>query len=494
MYELLTPDEMGRADRLAIAAGPFDGRQLMDNAGRAVAAEILARYGDAARADILCGPGNNGGDGYVVARELQRAGMAVSLHALAPPKSGADAADAARRWGGAALDLDAFDPSPGALVIDALFGAGLERPLAGKALAAVERAGEAGCRVVAVDLPSGLSGASGAVLGGACPAELTVTFFRKKPAHLLHPGRELCGEVVLADIGIGAGVLDEVKPTCFENLPPLWRGHLPATARDAHKYSRGAAAVFSGGPSSTGAARLAAMAAQRAGAGAVTVLSPPSAMLVNAGHLTSIMLRPVGDAGAVEAFLGEGKTSAVAIGPGFGVGERLREMIAAVLAGKLKTVVLDADALTAYGAAPRRLFDRIAAAPAGSVVLTPHEGEFARLFPDLAADKALSRLDRARLAAKRAGAIVVLKGPDTVVAAPDGMAAINANGGPVLATAGSGDVLAGIVTGLAAQGMAGFHAACAAVWLHAETGNLAAHGAIAEDFIHLLPAVFTELL
>lgn len=494
MHELLTPDEMGQADQLAIAAGPLDGPQLMRNAGRAVAAEVLARYGDATRADILCGPGNNGGDGYVVACELRRTGMAVSLHALAAPKPGTDAADAAQRWDGPTLDMDAFDPAPGGLVVDALFGAGLERPLAGKALAAVERAKKAGCRVVAVDLPSGLSGASGAVLGDACPADLTVTFFRKKPGHLLYPGRDLCGEVVLADIGIRAEVLDQVKPDCFENLPALWRGHLPATERDAHKYSRGAVAVFSGGPSSTGAARLAAMAAQRAGAGAVTVLSPPSAMLVNACHLTSIMLRAIDNASEAEAFLAEGKTAAVAIGPGFGVGERLRRMIATVLAGRLRTVVLDADALTVYADAPQNLFDMIAAAPKGSVVLTPHEGEFARLFADLAADNTLSRLDRARLAAERSGAVVVLKGPDTVIAAPDGMAAINANGGPVLATAGSGDVLAGIVTGLAAQGMAGFHAACAAVWLHAEAGNMAARGAIAEDFIHLLPAVFTELM
>ncbi len=500
MHELLTPGEMGQADRMSIEAGPFAGLQLMRNAGVATAGEILRRFSDSARVDVLCGPGNNGGDGYVIAGELHRAGMAVAVYALAPPKPQSDAARAAADCPLAPLPIEAFHPDRSALVVDALFGAGLERPLAGAALEAVEKTAAAGSRVVAVDLPSGVSGDSGFVLGGACAADLTVTFFRKKPGHLLYPGRGLCGEVIVADIGISSSALDEVRPRCFENLPPLWQGAIPLPAVDAHKYSRGAAGVFSGGPSSTGAARLAAMAAQRAGAGAVTVFSPASAMQVNAGHLTSIMLARLDTADDLAAMLRESRARAFVIGPGFGVGEKTREFVSVITGadparpvGKSPAaLVLDADALTSFTSAPAMLFNRPDGGPA--MVLTPHEGEFARVWPDLAANSDLSRLDRARTAAKRAAAVVVLKGPDTVIAAPDGRAAINSNGTRWLATAGSGDVLAGIIAGLAAQGMPVFEAAASAAWLHAEAGKLAGPGAIAEDFVHLLPAVLAELI
>ena len=487
---------MALVDRMAIAEGPFSGLQLMQNAGRAIAREILARFAEIGSADVLCGPGNNGGDGYVVAGELARAGIPVSIFALAPPKPGSDAALAANECSVETNEIGNFSPEAGTLVIDALFGAGLQRPLSGAALNAVERAKSAGCPVVAVDLPSGLSGHSGEVLGAACPANLTVTFFRKKPGHLLFPGRQLCGDVVLADIGISAQVLDEVEPLACENHPSQWRNQLPFPQTGAHKYSRGAVGVFSGGFASTGAARLASMAAQRAGAGAVTIYSPGNALQVNASHLTSIMLAKLDTADDLFAVMADGRCHAFVLGPGFGVGEKARDFVRVLTGNDVdrktdtlpETLVFDADALTSFAGSPQSLFERPENGPA--LVLTPHEGEFRKLFADIAVDDGLSKLERARSASARSNSVVVYKGPDTIIAAPDGRAAINTNGTSWLATAGSGDVLAGIIAGLTSQGMPAFEASCAAVWLHGESGRIAGQGSIAEDFIQSMPAAF----
>jgi hydroxyethylthiazole kinase-like uncharacterized protein yjeF len=498
--ELLLPAEMAEADRRAADAGPFDGVGLMRNAGQAVAALVLARYPSAARVHVLAGPGNNGGDGYVVARLLNESGVAVSLWASGKPRIGSDAAVAAMECPLRAQALAGFDGRPGDLVVDALYGAGLSKPLGGVDAEAVEKVSALGLPVVAVDLPSGVSGMSGAVLGSAFRAEVTVTFARKKPGHLLLPGREMCGEVVLADIGIGDAVIASLGVKTFANEPDLWREALPAPAVDAHKYKRGHVGVFCGGPGSTGAARLSATAAARCGAGAVTVLSPGSAMQVNAVHLTAIMLRRVDDGADLSAFRVERRPSAFVLGPGFGVGEKARAFAFAALGSgaepdgtRIEGLVLDADGITSFKDEPDALF-AAAADSRTALVLTPHDGEFSRLFPDLAADKNLSKLDRARKAAARAHGTVVCKGPDTVIAAADGRAAINANGAPWLATAGSGDVLAGIVAGLLAQGMPAFEAACAAVWMHGEAGSRFGPGLIAEDLPLALVPVLRALL
>lgn len=495
-HEILTPDEMAEADRRTIAGGVFDGWQLMRRAGAAVAGEVLARWGDRPGADIVCGPGNNGGDGYAAARLLAERGWPVRLFAEGPPRAGSDAERARAECPLPAAALADFRPDAGRVVIDALYGAGLSRPLEGAAAAAVRSIAEAKPPVVAVDLPSGVSGATGQVLGCAAAARLTVTFARRKPGHLLYPGRGLCGEVVVADIGIGDAVIGSLATRLVENRPAGWRSLLPRLEPDTHKYRRGHVGVFSGGPSSTGAARLSALAAARAGAGAVTVLSPASAMQVNAMHLTSVMLRRVDGPADAVTFVGERKLRAAVLGPGFGVGEKLRKIVLALLEMRegAAALVLDADAITAFAEAPASLF--IAAGDRGAppLVLTPHEGEFARLFCDLARDTALSKVERARKAAARAHGAVVLKGADTVIAAPDGRAAINANAAPWLATAGSGDVLAGIIASLTAQGMPPFEAACAAAWLHAEAGSRFGPGLIAEDLPGLLPGVLRELL
>ncbi|WP_265518770.1 NAD(P)H-hydrate dehydratase [Nitratireductor luteus] len=492
MIELLTPQEMSRADALAMENGPDDGGGLMRRAGATVVDEVLARFAEAPGFDILCGPGNNGGDGYVVADLLGERGLDVAVWRLAAPRAGSDCEAMAARCRAENSPLEDYRPVPGRIAIDALFGAGLSKPIEGTAAQALGKLRNAGVRVVAVDMPSGVSGATGQVLGIAAPAVLTVTFFRRKPGHLLYPGRALCGETVVADIGIDAGVLDEIAPRCFVNDPALWRAQWPVMEPDLHKYRRGHVGVFSGGPMATGAARLSARAAARIGAGAVTLLSPGAALAINAMHLTSIMLRRVEGEQELLQFHEERNPKAYVLGPGFGVGEQTRRFAELVLEAQQSAgLVLDADAITAFAGNPQRLADA-ASKRRGDLFLTPHVGEFSRLFPELGGNDDLSKLDRAREAAARMNAVIVFKGPDTVIAAPDGRAAINANAGPHLATAGSGDVLAGMIAGLCAQGMSGFEAASAAVYLHGETGNCCGAGLIAEDLPERLPQILRD--
>jgi hydroxyethylthiazole kinase-like uncharacterized protein yjeF len=493
--ELLTPMEMAEADRLAIEGGPFDGYALMRNAGIAVAAEALRRFPAACRFDVLCGPGNNGGDGYVAAQRLLESGAAVMLWCLGDPRPGTDAALAAADCMVPRQELEAYRPQHGTVVIDALFGAGLARALSGPAAAAALALEKTPLPVLAVDLPSGLSGETGRPLGPVLHAAATVTFFRKKPGHLLYPGRSLCGDVKLVDIGIPDRVLARVAPRLFENDPVWWVHKIPVPAEETHKYARGHVGVFSGGPLATGAARLAARAAARMGAGAVTVLAPEAAAAINAAQLTAIMVRTINDAEALMAVAESRPATAYVFGPGLEVGAETRALGLALLAARpSRGVVLDASALRAFAEDQNALLAAIAANGERPVVLTPHESEFAALFPELKPAAIPSKLERARAAARRAGAVVLLKGPDSVIAAPDGWAAINANGTPWLATAGSGDVLAGMIAALIVQGMPAFEATAASVWIHAEAGRTFGPGLIADDLPEALPPVISRLL
>jgi len=479
---------MSRADRLTIGRGT-PGITLMENAGRAVADAVAARFARGP-VSVLCGPGNNGGDGFIAARLLRERGWSVTLFLLGErERLQGDAAEAAHRWEGPVHPLTADAGAGASLIIDGIFGAGLARDVNGVAGEVIRRIGEAGIPVAAIDVPTGLDGDTGQVRGTAFQAALTVTFFRAKPGHRLLPGRQLCGELAVADIGIGDDVLAEIAPSTFENGPAVWGARFPRPRLDAHKYARGHALAVSGGPANTGAARLAARAALRAGAGLVTVASPPNALAVNAAHLTAIMLKGFDGADGLARILEDKRKNACLIGPGAGVGQATREnVLAALLSGA--AMLLDADALTSFAEIPRDLFVAIKGYFAGPVVLTPHEGEFARLFPGLQGGK----LARARAAAAEAGAVVVLKGADTVIAAPEGRAIINGNAGPELATAGSGDVLGGIILGLLAQGVPAFEAAAMGVWLHGEAGQAFGPGLIAEDLPEMLPSVLRDLL
>jgi NAD(P)H-hydrate epimerase len=458
----------------------------------------------------------------VAARLLREAGHRVRVGLLGRRESlGGDAALMAARWaeaGGAIEALSGETPAgtlaamlAGAdVIVDALFGAGLSRPLDGVAAEAVVAINAAARPVVAVDVPSGLDGTSGEAAGPVVEATRTVTFFRLKPGHLLLPGRLRCGDVQLVDIGIPEGVLADIAPRTWANRPAIWRDRYPRPHLEAHKYTRGHAIVVSGPAESTGAARMGARAALRAGAGLVTLVGSAAATAINATHSTAVMVRAIPNDTALAEVLADTRRNAVLIGPGTGVGAATASSVLTVLASPA-AAVLDADALTSFAPAegappvkaaglgfvvraeadptPEALFAAIRGR-AAPVVLTPHEGEFQRLLGALAG----SKLDRARRAAAASGAVVVLKGPDTVIAAPDGRAAINDNAPPWLATAGSGDVLAGLITGLLAQRMPAFEAACAAVWLHGEAAAAVGIGLIAEDLPEALPRVLARLL
>lgn len=472
---ILTVAEMGAADRAAIEAGT-PGIELMERAGLAVADAVCARF-DPQPALVLCGPGNNGGDGYVAARLLKARGWPVEVRALAEPAT-QDAQAASARWDGSTRPLNGGLGE--GLVVDAMFGAGLSRPLEGPAAGAAVALASRADRVVAVDVPSGVPGDTGRPLGPALCAGLTVTFHARKPAHVLEPGRSLCGEVVVADIGLG-----ETPTRTVENGPELWLARFPWPTAASHKHARGRLIVVSGEAWSTGAARLAARAGLRIGAGLVTVYSPSDAVAANAAHLEAVMLRPFDTDLELEQAAAE--VDAAVIGPAAGVNETtLLNVLALARTGA--ALVLDADAITVFRDDPEELFSVLDR----DDVLTPHPGEFERLFPGVLKG-APERITAARRAAEKAGAVVLLKGADTVVAAPDGRAAVNVNGSPWLATAGSGDVLAGFIGGLVAQGMESFEAACAAAWIHSEAAELHGPGLIAEDLPGLSPSVLRRL-
>ncbi len=477
---LLCVTQMNEADRLTVAAGKsvFD---LMESAGRAVAGEIARRW-TPRPLTVLCGPGNNGGDGFVTALALSQSGWRVRVALTVPRDALRGAALAhAQRWPGPVEEVGPGVLEGAGLVVDALFGAGLNRPLDAQTSEILALVESRGIPLVAIDVPSGVLGDSGAA-EGAVAAACTVTFARKKPAHLLLPGRDLCGEVLVADIGIPHGVYDALAIDTWENAPTQWLGNLPQPQFSANKYTRGHALLVGGYPM-TGASRMAARAAARVGAGLTTIAVPEPALAVYAAALTSIMVHPLGSDRDLAALLADRRYTACLIGPGAGVNDSTRERALQMLASG-KAVLLDADAITAFATHPEHLF----AAIRGPCVITPHEGEFKRLF-SVDGDK----LTRARAAAKRSGAVIVLKGSDTVIAAPDGRASINSNAPATLATAGSGDVLGGLILGLLAQGMDSFLAACAAVWMHGAAGAAFGPGLIAEDLPDLIPGVLREL-
>jgi len=483
---ILTTAKMYRADALAME-GSTPGLELMENAGRGIAEAIQARW-DARPVSVLCGPGNNGGDGFVVARLLRDAGWPVRLALLGgttSPKG--DAAANAERWQGGTEPMSADVLEDAELVVDALFGVGLARALEGAAAEVIEAINARWMTCVAVDVPSGVHGDSGEIMGIAPRADLTVSFFRPKPAHFLMPGREYCGVLEIVDIGIPGTVLEEIRPNTFVNDPETWIGRFPWPAADGHKYSRGHA-VIAGGAVMTGAAQLAAGAARRVGAGLVTIATPTEAFPIYAAGQPGNLVRPLAAPSAFADLLDDPRINACLVGPGAGVEDATRDRVRAALAAN-NASVLDADALSVFGDAPEDLF----AAINGPCVLTPHGGEFRRLF-GAADEDSNSKIERARQAAARSGAVVLLKGADTVIAAPDGTVAVNDTGTPFLATAGSGDVLAGMITGLLAQGMTAFDAACAAAWLHGTVAEGFGPGLIAEDLVDGIPEALDELL
>ncbi|MCY4048045.1 MAG: NAD(P)H-hydrate dehydratase [Hyphomicrobiales bacterium] len=488
MNILLTADETRAAEAFACRNG-ISGATMMENAGVSVAGIIRKRFSPRETL-VLCGPGNNGGDGFVIARELRRAGWRVRVARDAKRHLPADADAMAQLWQGKNFPLESLEklPRKPQLVVDALFGTGLTREISDVYARAIKTVASWQVPVVAVDMPSGIDSNSGAVHGVALQADITATFFCGRPGQYLFPGRRFCGEVIVCDIGIPDDALDAMDESCrvFLNRPGVWHKHLPQPRETSHKYRRGHVVVRGGGLAHAGASRLAARAALRCGAGMVTLACSPSALLAHASQETAVIVTSV-DANGLESLVSERKVRAMVLGPGNGVGEETREFVLRAL--RLPTaLVLDADALSSFVGCIEKLSDAIAKHN-GGVVLTPHSGEFERLFGEIGSDK----LSMTRSAAKRIGAVVVHKGADTVVADACGHVVIADNVPYSLSTAGSGDVLAGMLGGLLATGMPAFHAAGCGVWMHGQTAQSFGKGLTAEDLPPRIAGVWHQL-
>jgi hydroxyethylthiazole kinase-like uncharacterized protein yjeF len=480
---ILTCEEVRRCEALAVAGG-LSMSDLMRRAGEACA-EAVMRLFPTGRLVVLCGPGNNGGDALVAAAIVRGAGRSVEVFERVGSSGAAERAGARDLWGEATRPLSDLRLSPEDIVLDGLFGSGLGRPLAGDLAALVGRVNASGARVLAIDTPSGSFGDRGDLPGPVIRADATVTFGALKPVHCLYPAAGMCGRAEVAEIGFGDYIREVSGPGVRLNAPDLWAEGLSWPGVSSHKHARGRLGVVSGGLASTGAARLAAGAGLRIGAGVVTLLCPPSALSVVASHLTAVMTASFATPGDLVA-LTEGM-NAVVIGPAAGVGAATRANVEA-LGRSGRRLVLDADALTVFAGAVAELRALLSA----EAVLTPHPGEFERLFPGRLASLS-NRIDAVRAAAEISGAVVLLKGADTVIAHPDGRAAVNLHASPFLATAGSGDVLAGVIGGLMAQGLEAFAAACAGAWMHGDAGCRLGPGLTAEDLSPALKDVLGAL-
>ena len=465
---LLTPAETGAAGRAATALG-VSGVQLMEAAGRAVAGNVQGHW-PRQQIVVLCGPGNNGGDGFVAARHLAAAGRSVRLALLGSVKElRGDAAHHARLWRGTVepFSLEVLDGA--GAVIDAIFGAGLARPVEGAAAEMIESVKARKLPVCAIDVPSGLDGATGEIRGMALQAEITVTFFRKKPGHVLFPGRRLFGSQSWRISGFPRQCWKISHPRPLKTAQSSGSRSTRGLSQSC-KYQRGHVLVL-GGDIMTGASRLTARGAMHIGAGLTTLAAPSKVWPVYATSLTGIIVRPFDGLDGFKALLADERRNAIAVGPGAGVGEATRQFVLAALA-KRRATVIDADGLSSFADDPGELFRRVAS----PCVLTPHDGEFRRLF-----QFSDNKLTRARRAAALSNAVVLLKGPDTIVTSPDGRAIINSNAPPDLAIGGTGDVLSGFIAGLLAQGLEAFHASAAAAWLHGEAAKAIGPGLVAED-------------
>ncbi|GGF51896.1 bifunctional NAD(P)H-hydrate repair enzyme [Terasakiella brassicae] len=469
---LLSVAQMYEADQRTIESG-ISGIRLMEAAGSAIAREITTRWSPR-KTVILCGPGNNGGDGFVVARLLHNKGWYVRILLLGERDNlKGDAKTNADRW---PFETQPFSPDgikDADLIVDAVFGAGLVRDVDGIVALTLKAAQQQNVPIIAVDMPSGVDGDSGQILGMAIQADITVTFCRAKTGHYLLPGRTLCGDVIVADIGIQDPIIEQIAPENTKNAP----AHLfPWPKTEGHKFDRGHGVIV-GGQQMTGATRLAALCARRVGAGLITIAARGTAYMVyrtcEPGNLVSN--------DNLNEILADPRKNTVLIGPGLGIGEGRKALVKDLL-NTDKNLILDADALTML--AGHNWQNR-----AGETLLTPHEGEFKRLFPDITG----SKLERARQAAHQSKATVLLKGPDTVIAAPDGRCTINTTGTPWLATAGSGDSLAGICLGLICQGLNSYDGACLGTWLHGKCAETGGVGLISEDISTLLPEVLKTL-
>lgn len=480
---LLSCKQMAAADAFTIKQGT-PGITLMERAGRGVAdvaEQVWRDSGGEGTVLILCGPGNNGGDGYVVARRLAMASIPIRVAQFGDlGQVKGDAVLALEKCPCAIEGLDGLSLAGVSLVVDALFGAGLSKIIKGAAATVIKKINKTDIPVIAIDVPSGLDGDKARAEGEVFKADHTVTFHTKKSAHLLFPGRSLCGEVHVIDIGINPAAFATLELQTYENIPELWRSHLPRHRTEHHKYHRGHVMVLGGKAPTLGACRLTSIAALRTGAGLVSLMAPKETYDIQAAALDDVMVTKMINMGTMMKALQDVRITAVAMGPGAGSNLETKKLVLKILRAD-RAVVLDADALTCFESASDALFNAIIS----PTVLTPHAGEFQRLFPDI--DYGDDKFSVARTAAKRSGAVVVLKGADTVIASPCGRAAVNSNAPPHLSVGGTGDVLTGMIVALLGAGMPAFESACAAVWIHSCAADSYSLGMIASDLLKKIP-------
>lgn len=490
MLEILTSAQMKHSEQIAKQSG-VDAFSLMKAAGKAVADEILARF-SSSPVLVLCGPGNNGGDGFVVASLLKKKKWPVTLACAVPLYDlQGEAARAADLWKGPVLSFENLDLPEGGIVVDAVFGTGLSRPIEGDIAEVLETLQQSDCTVIAVDVPSGLDADTGQCQGCTPQADATITFFRKKLGHVLMPGMDACGEIVVADIGIPESSLPKLGPFVHENGPENgWGEWVSDKPRNSHKYDYGHVLIL-GGRQMTGAACLAGKSALRVGAGLCTIAAYPDSAAVYRSYCPSLIVEHLDELARFKEHLKDPRRNAVVIGPGAGFENppALKKAVFDTLAAEPRRFcVLDADALTVFADDVRTFYKALGP----HCILTPHEGEFARIFPDLSG----SKIERAKAAAVRTKSVIVLKGPDTVVAMPDGTCVVNVTGNGWLATAGAGDVLAGMIAGFAARSSLEdlFDAVCAAIWCHGKAGENLGAGLISADLADQIPLVLKNIL
>ena len=487
--EILSISEMYKVEKQVCAQG-ITSLSLMEAAGEAIADAVLNICEDG-RILILCGLGNNGGDGFVAARLLENNGRKVRVLCLGSiDELNGDARASASNWTGEMCKFTSSLFEDTQVVVDALYGIGLNRPITGLGEDIIEKLNETNIPCVSVDIPSGVDANTGKILGCAVKANICVTFFRRKPGHLLFPGKDKCGDVRVADIGIDKSIFTSLPPKIHENTPQLWLENFPIPEVQGHKYNRGHAVVV-GGEELTGAAKLASFAALRSGAGLVTIASPKESSMVYRSGSPSVMVKDINNLEEFTSIISQKSVTGVLIGPGNGVNKETYDRVLRAIT--CNPCVLDADALTVFEQCPNVLFRALKNMSECNNVITPHEGEFKKLFIKEAESKNSKSKIELAISASSINAVIVLKGADTIITSPTGLIYINTNSSPYLATAGSGDVLSGIILGLLVQGMIPFEAASAGVWLHGESGRMFGPGLVAEDIAKIIPSIFKKL-
>jgi len=462
------------------------GYKLMENAGGVIFKIIKKKFKKKKKIKILCGPGNNGGDGFVVAKLLEENGFQdVELFCLVTKnKLKGDAKIAANNFNKNLKSFNDFKISSNDLIIDGIFGSGLKRNISGNLKKIIEKINLKKPYCISIDTPSGINGDTGEIQGTALKSNDTITFTTKKPGHLLSPGSEYCGNVIVGDIGINLEKLS-FKPRIFENHPDNWRSKFPWPNQKSHKYTRGFSLIICG-EKMTGASRLAARAAARIGCGLLCLGVPRKSFNIYSTENPIALIEIVDDKKDLNNLLKDKRINTILIGPGFGISKKKLELILKVVKEKKRLIVLDADAL-------KNNFKKILLKNKTKIVITPHEGEFLQVLKDLNIKNKKNKFSIVIEFIKKTKINLILKGNKTLICSQDGKISINTNTSPFLATGGSGDVLAGMITGLISQGMDIFNACCASVWIHGEIGRMKGPGLIAEDLPEMIPKVLKKL-